>query len=66
MSAHAWIYDRKKWAYEWFLADEWLDAADRELSAKPPKPQAAADGPVIYNQLLGKESGSADQCCAGP
>ena len=53
MSEHVWIYDRKKWAYEWFLADEWLDAADRELSAAEETP-GRGRWPVIYNQLLEK------------
>jgi hypothetical protein len=53
MSKHVWIYDRKKWAYEWFLADEWLEAADRELSAAL-ETTGGGRWPVIYNQLLEK------------
>ena len=53
MSEHVWIYDRKKWEYEWFLADEWLDAADRELSAAAETP-GGGRWPVIYNHLLEK------------
>jgi hypothetical protein len=53
MSAHTWIYDRKKWEYEWFLADEWLAAADRELSQAAEIPGGGRWG-LIYNQLLEK------------
>lgn len=66
LAAHKWVFGRKQWEFEWFIADDWLDGAEQELqeAGKYAAPNHNAYWSLVYRELLHKSSPRLDNVAA--